>query len=77
MLVCFFLQLKRDKNVWHLQPLSSIWRLLAFLPVTLSVCYGEYKTNTLDEKQDWQEYFRKENDVSILIHLHLNHICVH
>ena len=27
----------RDKNVWHLQPLSSIWRPLAFLPVTLSI----------------------------------------
>ena len=31
---------KRDKNVWNWQPLSSIWRPLAFLPVTLSV--GEY-----------------------------------
>ena len=34
-LVCFLLLLKRDKNVWPLQPLSSIWRPLAFLPVTL------------------------------------------
>ena len=34
-LVCFFLPLKREiKNVWHLQPISSIWRPLAFLPVT-------------------------------------------
>ena len=32
----FLLLLKRDKNVWHLQPLSSLWRPLAFLPVTLS-----------------------------------------
>ena len=35
-LVCFLLSLKREKNVWHLQPISSIWRPLAFLPVTLS-----------------------------------------
>ena len=35
-LVCFFLPLKRDKNVWHLQPSFSTWRPLAFLPVTLS-----------------------------------------
>ena len=25
-LVCFLLPLKRDKNVWHLQAISSIWR---------------------------------------------------
>ena len=37
-LVCFLLPLKRDKNVWHLQPISFIWRPLAFLPVTLSLC---------------------------------------
>ena len=38
LLVCFLLPLKKDKNVWHLQPLSSVWRpLLAFLPVTLSL----------------------------------------
>ena len=36
-LVCFLLPIKRDKNVWHLQPISSVWRPLAFLPVTLSV----------------------------------------
>ena len=36
-LVCFFLPLKRDKKVWHLQPPFSIWRPLAFLPVTLSI----------------------------------------
>ena len=36
-LVCFFLPLKSDKNVWHLQPRFSTWRPLAFLPVTLSV----------------------------------------
>ena len=36
-LVCFLLQLKREiKNVWHLQPISSVWGPLAFLPVTLS-----------------------------------------
>ena len=36
-LVCFLLPLKREKNVWHWQPISSIWRPLAFLPVTLSI----------------------------------------
>ena len=36
-LVCFLLPLKRDKNVWHLQAISSVWRPLAFLLVTLSV----------------------------------------
>ena len=35
--VCSLLPLKRDKNVWHLLPISSVWRPLAFLPVTLSV----------------------------------------
>ena len=37
LIVCFLLLLKREiKNVWYLQPISSIWRPLAFLPVTLS-----------------------------------------
>ena len=36
-LVCFLLLLKREtKNVWRLQPISSVWRPLAFLPVPLS-----------------------------------------
>ena len=35
LVVCFLLLLKREiKIVWHLQPISSIWRPLAFLPVT-------------------------------------------
>ena len=46
MLVCFFLLLKRDKNVWHLQPLSSIWRPLAFLPVTISL-------GSIEDKKRW------------------------
>ena len=33
----WLLPLKRDKDVWHLQAISSIWRPLAFLPVTLSI----------------------------------------
>ena len=36
LLVCVLLPLKRDKNVWRLLAISSIWRPLAFLPVTLS-----------------------------------------
>ena len=39
-LICFLLLLKRDKNVWHLQAISSVWRLLAFLPDTLSVFWS-------------------------------------
>ena len=31
------ISLKTDKNVWHLQLISSIWRPLAFLPVTVSI----------------------------------------
>ena len=27
---------KRERNVWHFQPIFSLWRPLAFLPVTLS-----------------------------------------
>ena len=39
-LVCLLLPLKREiKNVWHLQPISSVWRPLGFLPVTLSVLF--------------------------------------
>ena len=35
LVVCFLLPLKRErKDVWHLQPISSIWRPLAFLPWT-------------------------------------------
>ena len=38
-LACFFLPLKRERNVRHLQPPFSTWRLLAFPPVTLSLLY--------------------------------------
>ena len=41
-IVCFLLPLKRDKNVRHLQPVSSVWRPLAFLPVTLSPASGSF-----------------------------------
>ena len=37
-LVCFLLLLKREiESVRHLQPISSIWRPLAFLLVTLLI----------------------------------------
>ena len=49
-LVCFFLRLMRDKNVWHLKPLSSIWRPLAFLPVTLSLNILKSRNITLSTK---------------------------
>ena len=41
-IVCFLLPLKRDKNVWHLQPISSVWRPLAFLPFILSPASGSF-----------------------------------
>ena len=38
---CLLLPLKREgQNVWHGQPISSVWRPLAFLPVTLSRTKG-------------------------------------
>ena len=46
-LVCFLLPLKREKNVWQLQGISSLWRPLAFLPVTLSI--GIKSTHWLTE----------------------------
>ena len=46
LLVCFLLPLKGDKNVWHLQAIFSVWRPLAFLPVTLSVLYSKVHKNT-------------------------------
>ena len=38
--------LKRDKNVWHLQAISSLWRPLAFLPVTLSIGRTDVEVET-------------------------------
>ena len=36
-IVCFLLPLKKEtKNVWHLQPISPVWKPLFFLPVTIS-----------------------------------------
>ena len=35
-MVGFLLPFKREKRVCHMQPICSIWRPLAFLPVTLS-----------------------------------------
>ena len=43
-LVCFFLPLKREKNVWQLQPPFSTWRPLALLPVTLSLIHGLFSS---------------------------------
>ena len=42
LLVCFLLPLKRDKNIWHLQAISSIWRPLSpWGPLDfLSTCLG-------------------------------------
>ena len=53
LVVCFLLQLKREiKNVWYLQPISSVWRPLAFLPITLS-----------EPCQKWKESLKKEKDL--------------
>ena len=56
-LVCFLLPLKRDKNVRHLQPISSIWRPLAFLPVTLSK--GD-KITSFSESTQWLKFCTEE-----------------
>ena len=45
LIVCFLLLLKRErKNVWYLQPVSSVWRPLAFLSGTLSPPHHSYWT---------------------------------
>ena len=38
---CFLLPRKWQITVWHLHPISSLWRPLAFLAVTLSVSFIE------------------------------------
>ena len=48
LLVCFLLPLKRDKNVWHLQPISSVWRPLAFLHVTLSSSWSLFELMSIE-----------------------------
>ena len=54
---------KREiKNVWHLQPFSSVWRPLAFLPVTLSV--GRKSMTNLDS-------ILKSKDITLLTKVHL------
>ena len=50
LLVCFFLPLKSDKYVWHLQPSFSTWRPLAFLPVTLSTVTTQERALRLDRR---------------------------
>ena len=44
----FLLLLKREKSVWHLQAVSSVWRPLAFLPVTLSLLWHMFLTQGLN-----------------------------
>ena len=56
-LVCFLLRLKRDKNVLHLQPISSIWRPLAFLPVTLSRVFSNKSTLRMRWPNYWSFSF--------------------
>ena len=50
LLVCFFLPLKSDKYVWHLQPSFSTWRLLAFVPVILSTVTTQGRALRLDRR---------------------------
>ena len=56
-LVSFLLPFKREiKDVWHLQPISSVWRPLAFLPVTLSLVLkrkGNYTNRSQLNKCLW------------------------
>ena len=56
-LVCFLLTLQRDKNVLHLQPISSIWRPLAFLPVTLSRVFSNKSTLRMRWPNYWSFSF--------------------
>ena len=65
-LVCLLLPLKREikkkKNVWHLQPISSSWRSLVFLPVSFSLqkniyfCFMDYDKSfdCVDHNKLWQ-----------------------
>ena len=52
-LVCFLLLLKREKNVWHLQRISSVWRPLAFLTVTLSTVWRWHDTTHRKPKRNY------------------------
>ena len=62
LLVCFLLPPKRDKNVWHLQAISSIWRpLSSWGPLDfLSTCLGNdsfmFKRWKGKSKNEWPNF---------------------
>ena len=63
LVVCFLLQLKREiKNIWHLQPISSVWGPLAFLPVTLSCLASAENVWDITKMgtNDWQQREKKD-----------------
>ena len=66
-LVCFLPPLKRDKNVWHLLAISSLWRPLAFLPVTLSLCYLGLKVEEgrCESRWAWTEVSHRRQVTSV------------
>ena len=65
----FLLPLKRDKHVWHLQPLSSIWRPLAFLPVTLSSLSNEHP-GLISFRIDWLDLLAVQGTLKSLLQHH-------
>ena len=62
-LLCFLLLLKRDKNIWHLQAISSIWRPLAFLPVTLSLLFLKRYLSYLNSFQPKRMEKKKRKEI--------------
>ena len=70
MLVCFLLRLKRDKNVSHLQAISSIWRPLSpWGPLDfLSTCLGNDSLNIPGSYAIW--LFTASDLAAITSHIH-------
>ena len=66
-LVSFLLMLKRViKIVWHLQPISSIWRPLPFLPATLSVITSDlFPINTHTNIPEALWHFNLNDNISL------------
>ena len=61
-LVCFFLPLKKEKNVSHLQPIFSVQKPLAFLPVTPWRTLGSNTQADPNIHVQWQGTPRSQNN---------------
>ena len=57
--VCFLLPLREIKNVWRLQPISSVWKPLTLLPVTLSIPWkrGMKQENFYPKKPNYNQVY--------------------